>query len=70
MRPNFFHHIHPPTIPAEQSRWRYTLGAGGTAVFVAVTVISFYPVYAGHMPGPISGLPQDISTTAAPGFRR
>ena len=42
-----------------------TRRAGGTAVFVAVTVISFYPVYAGHMPGPISGLPQDISTTAA-----
>ena len=31
MRPNFFHHLHPPTIPAQQSRWRYTLGAGGTA---------------------------------------
>ena len=34
MRPNFFHHLHPPTIPAKQSRWRYTLGAGGTAVFL------------------------------------
>src|SRR3990172_3179250 len=42
-----------------------TRRAGGTAVFVVVTVISLYPVYAGHMPGPISGLPQDLSTTAA-----
>ncbi len=42
-----------------------TRRAGGTAVFAVVTVISLYPVYAGHMPGPISGLPQDLSTTAA-----
>jgi len=34
MRPSFFHHLHPPTIPATQARWRYTLGAGGTAVFL------------------------------------
>ncbi|MFN2198241.1 MAG: cytochrome b N-terminal domain-containing protein [Anaerolineales bacterium] len=36
MRPNFFHHLHPPTIPAEQSRWRYTLGAGGISVFLVL----------------------------------
>jgi quinol-cytochrome oxidoreductase complex cytochrome b subunit len=40
MRPNFFHHLHPPTIPAEQSRWRYTLGAGGLAVFL-VLILGF-----------------------------
>lgn len=34
MRPSFFHHLHPPTIPAAQARWRYTLGAGGIAVFL------------------------------------
>jgi quinol-cytochrome oxidoreductase complex cytochrome b subunit len=34
MRPSFFHHLHPPNIPAAQARWRYTLGAGGTAVFL------------------------------------
>jgi quinol-cytochrome oxidoreductase complex cytochrome b subunit len=39
MRPTFFHHLHPPTIPAEQSRWRYTLGAGGTAVFLVLVLI-------------------------------
>ena len=38
MRPNFFHHLHPPTIPAAQSRWRYTLGAGGTGVFLLAVV--------------------------------
>ncbi len=34
MRPSFFHHLHPPTIPAAQARWRYTLAAGGIAVFL------------------------------------
>jgi len=36
MRPSFFHHLHPPTIPATQARWRYTLGAGGTAIFLVL----------------------------------
>ena len=39
MRPNFFHHLHPPTIPAAQARWRYTLGAGGTAVFLTLVLV-------------------------------
>ncbi len=34
MPPSFFHHIHPPTIPTAQARWRHTLGAGGTAFFL------------------------------------
>jgi quinol-cytochrome oxidoreductase complex cytochrome b subunit len=34
MRPSFFHHLHPPTIPAAQARWRHTLAAGGIAVFL------------------------------------
>jgi quinol-cytochrome oxidoreductase complex cytochrome b subunit len=38
MRPSFFHHLHPPTIPAAQARWRYTLGAGGTAVFLCLVL--------------------------------
>ena len=42
-----------------------TRRAGGTAVFVVVTVISLYPVFAGHMPGPISGLPRDLASTAS-----
>jgi len=40
MRPSFFRHLHPPTIPAKQSRWRYTLGAGGTAVFLSLVLIA------------------------------
>jgi len=40
MRPSFFHHLHPPTIPAQQSRWRYTLGAGGTAVFLTLVLVA------------------------------
>jgi len=39
MRPSFFHHLHPPSIPARQSRWRYTLGAGGTAVLLVLVLI-------------------------------
>jgi len=39
LRPNFFHHLHPPTIPAAQARWRYTLGAGGTAIFLVLVLI-------------------------------
>ncbi len=42
-----------------------TRRAGGTAVFVAVALISLYPVFAGYMPGPISGLPRDIASTAS-----
>ena len=38
MRPSVFHHLHPPTIPARQARWRYTLGAGGMALFLALVV--------------------------------
>jgi quinol-cytochrome oxidoreductase complex cytochrome b subunit len=38
MRPSFFHHLHPPTIPARQSRFRYTLGAGGLAVFSVLVI--------------------------------
>lgn len=38
-RPGFFHHLHPPTIPARQARLRYTLGAGGLAVFLCLTLL-------------------------------
>ncbi len=38
MRPSFFHHLHPPTIPARQARFRYTLGTGGLAVFLVLVL--------------------------------
>ena len=37
--PNFFHHLHPPSIPALQARFRYTLGAGGLAVFLCLILL-------------------------------
>ena len=39
MRPNFFYHLHPPTIPARQAHWRYTLGAGGIAIFLVLVLV-------------------------------
>ena len=38
-RPNFLHHLHPPTIPAAQARWRYTLGTGGLAIFLFLVLL-------------------------------
>ncbi len=38
-RPNFFHHLHPPTIPTRQARLRYTLGAGGLALFLCLVLL-------------------------------
>src|SRR4030042_1212841 len=38
MRPSFYDHLHPPTIPAAQARLRYTLGMGGLAVFLTLVV--------------------------------
>ena len=37
-KPNFVHHLHPPSIPALQARFRYTLGAGGLAVFLSLVI--------------------------------
>jgi quinol-cytochrome oxidoreductase complex cytochrome b subunit len=39
MRPSFFHHLHPPTIPDRQARFRYTLAAGGLAVFLMLILL-------------------------------
>ncbi len=33
-RPSFFHHLHPPSIPWRESRFTYTFGLGGLAVFL------------------------------------
>src|SRR4030043_340775 len=38
MRPSFYDHLHPPTIPAAQARLRYTLGTGGLGVFLTLVV--------------------------------
>jgi quinol-cytochrome oxidoreductase complex cytochrome b subunit len=50
MRPSFYDHLHPPTIPAAQARLRYTLGAGGLSIFLMLVVgftgifVTFYYV--------------------------
>jgi quinol-cytochrome oxidoreductase complex cytochrome b subunit len=38
MKPSFFTHLHPPTIPTKQSRLRYTLGAGGISVYLILVL--------------------------------
>lgn len=42
-----------------------TRRAGGTALFVIVSLISLYPLYADVMPGPISGLSSSVADTLA-----
>jgi quinol-cytochrome oxidoreductase complex cytochrome b subunit len=62
MRPTFYDHLHPPTIPAPQARFRYTLGMGGLAVFLALVVgftgilVTFY-----YLPTP-EGAAKSIQT--------
>lgn len=38
-RPSFVLHLHPPSIPVPQARLRYTLGAGGLAVFLCLILV-------------------------------
>ena len=33
-RPNFFYHLHPPTLPKRESSFRYTYGLGGISVLL------------------------------------
>jgi quinol-cytochrome oxidoreductase complex cytochrome b subunit len=38
-RSTFFHHLHPPTIPRRESRFRYTFGLGGAALFLCAVLV-------------------------------
>jgi quinol-cytochrome oxidoreductase complex cytochrome b subunit len=38
-RPNFFYHIHPPTIPAREARFQYTFGLGGISLFLFLVLV-------------------------------
>jgi len=38
-RPGFLYHLHPPRIPAKQSRFWYTLGTGGLSVFLMLVLL-------------------------------
>jgi quinol-cytochrome oxidoreductase complex cytochrome b subunit len=37
-RPNFFYHLHPPTIPAREVRFTYTFGLGGISLLLFIVV--------------------------------
>jgi quinol-cytochrome oxidoreductase complex cytochrome b subunit len=37
-RPSFFHHLHPPTIPAREVRFFYTFGLGGISLLLFVVL--------------------------------
>jgi quinol-cytochrome oxidoreductase complex cytochrome b subunit/mono/diheme cytochrome c family protein len=36
---NFYHHLHPASIPERQTRFSYTLGAGGLSVFFCLVLL-------------------------------
>lgn len=38
-RPNFFYHIHPPTIPAREARFWYTFGLGGISALLFIVLV-------------------------------
>ncbi len=38
-RPNFFEHLHPPTIPAREARFNYTFGLGGMSLLLFLSLI-------------------------------
>lgn len=38
-RPNFFEHLHPPTIPAREARFTYTFGLGGISLLLFLSLI-------------------------------
>jgi quinol-cytochrome oxidoreductase complex cytochrome b subunit len=37
-RPNFFYHLHPPTIPAREARPGYTFGLGGISLLLFIVL--------------------------------
>lgn len=39
-RPNFFAHLHPPTIPAREARLTYTFGLGGMSLLLFLSLIA------------------------------
>jgi quinol-cytochrome oxidoreductase complex cytochrome b subunit len=38
-RPNFFYHLHPPTIPAREVRFQYTFGLGGISLLLFIVLV-------------------------------
>ncbi len=38
-RPNFFYHLHPPSIPAREASFRYTFGLGGISLLLFAVLV-------------------------------
>ena len=38
-RPNFFYHLHPPTLPQREASFRYTFGLGGISVWLFFVLV-------------------------------
>jgi quinol-cytochrome oxidoreductase complex cytochrome b subunit len=38
-RPNFFYHLHPPTLPARETRFSYTFGLGGITLLLFFALV-------------------------------
>jgi quinol-cytochrome oxidoreductase complex cytochrome b subunit len=61
-RPNFFYHLHSPTIPAREARFRYTFGLGGISlllfIVLAITGILEMFVYAPTLEGAYASVHQ------------
>jgi quinol-cytochrome oxidoreductase complex cytochrome b subunit len=38
-RPNFFYHLHPPTLPAREARYNYTFGLGGISLLLFLALV-------------------------------
>lgn len=38
-RPNFFYHLHPPTLPDREARFNYTFGLGGISLLLFLALI-------------------------------
>ncbi|MGB4870520.1 MAG: cytochrome b N-terminal domain-containing protein [Candidatus Promineifilaceae bacterium] len=50
-RPNFFEHLHPPTIPAREARFRYTFGLGGMSMLLFLSlVVTGVPLMFAYVP--------------------
>jgi quinol-cytochrome oxidoreductase complex cytochrome b subunit len=59
-RPSFFYHLHPPSIPAREVRFRYTFGLGGISLllFIALIVTGVLEMFV-YVPTP-EGAPESI----------
>lgn len=54
-RPNFFEHLHPPTIPAREARFRFTFGLGGMSLLLFLSlVVTGVPLMFVYVPTAVS----------------